>query len=167
MQPDTQPTRPDPDRFRTAMSFFPTGVTVITATTGDQPHGMTANAFTSVSLDPPLVMVAVARTARMLTHVIEAGAFAVTILSAEQRDDAAWFATPGRPAGVNEFQHRPWRVAPVSGAPVLTDGLAWLDCRLVEVYPTGDHELCIGLVEDLDVLDPDRRPLRWFRAAFA
>jgi flavin reductase (DIM6/NTAB) family NADH-FMN oxidoreductase RutF len=156
---------PRPATFRHAMGQFSTGVTVVTAVVDGEPHGMTANAFTSASLEPPLVVIALARTTRMLARVTAAGAYAVTVLSAAQRSEAEFFATPGRPTGAAAFAHWSWRAAPVSGAPVLVDGLAWFDCSLIAAHPAGDHQLCVGHVDHLAVIDPDGAPLRWFRGA--
>lgn len=157
----------DGDAFRRTMSQFPTGVTVVTAVAGGRPHGMTVSAFASVSLEPPMVVVAVHSGARLLPVVRRSRALAVTILSRGQRPVAEEFARPGRPSGPEAFEQVAWRAAPGSGAPVLTDGLAWLDCGVRAMHQAGDHVLCVAEVTALDVLDAQGPPLHWFRSAMS
>ncbi|QFZ20715.1 flavin reductase family protein [Saccharothrix syringae] len=133
--------------LREAMSLFATGVTVLTVG-GEHVHGMTANAFTSVSLDPPLVLCCVARSAVMHGAISETGRFAVSIMGADQRETARYFADKRRPLGAAQFDAVDWLAGPHSGAPLLHGALAWLECWLVHRYEGGDHTIFVGRVLD-------------------
>lgn len=137
-------TRPAPD-LREVMREFATGITVLT-TGGEATHGMTANAFGSVSLDPPLVMCCVARTAVMHSAISAARHFAVSILGADQESTARYFADRRRPRGPAQFTGIDWRPGPHTGAPLLDGASAWLECRLVDAHEGGDHTIFIGEV---------------------
>jgi len=134
----------DPETLRRAMREWTTGVTVVTTCLDGQQHGMTVNAFTSVSLEPPLVLVSLERTTRTHGLVERAGIFGVTILAEDQREVSERFA--GR------VSDRADRFAGlevdtlVSGVPFLRGGLAYLDCRVVQRIPAGTHTLFIGEV---------------------
>lgn len=131
--------------LRDVMSQFATGITVLTAR-GKLAHAMTANAFTSVSLDPPMVLCCVARTARMHEAILDAKGFGVSVLSSEQEGVARYFASKGRPAGMSQFDRVDWFPGRHTGVPLLTGSLAWLECDLAEVYEGGDHSIFLGLV---------------------
>ncbi|MFP5310564.1 MAG: flavin reductase family protein [Actinomycetes bacterium] len=135
----------DPDTFRAVMGRFATGVSVMTTVVDGEPHGMTANALTSVSLDPLLVLVCVAEGAVMSQQVAASGVFALTFLAADQAEASARFADPSRPAGVAQFAGVPTSTA-VTGSPLLDGGVAWLDCELWATYPGGDHDIVVGRV---------------------
>jgi flavin reductase (DIM6/NTAB) family NADH-FMN oxidoreductase RutF len=144
----------DPRAFRDTVGAFPTGVTIVTARGADGPAGLTTNAFTSVSLDPPLILVCFDNTSRTLPVVREAGRFAVNILRAGQEDLAALFASKAMAAE---------KFADVThtedhGVPVLDDALAWLVCDVHELLPGGDHTIGIGAVTALGRA-PDGDPL--------
>ncbi len=143
---------PDPQVMRDVMSSFATGITVLTAA-GEHCHGMTANAFSSVSLDPPLVLCCIARTAQMHEAILRARHFGVSVLSAGQEQQARYFASRNRPRGVAQFDEVDWFPGRRSGAPLLSGALAWLECELTEVYSGGDHSIFLG-----KVLDAARRP---------
>jgi flavin reductase len=137
---------PGPTRraLRSVLGRFASGVTVVAV--GHPPCGMTANSFTSVSLDPPLVLVCVNRDAALYQAVLEAGHFTVSVLSAGQEPVARYFADHGRPRGAAEFGGVDWLPAPVSRVPVLRGALAWLDCSLAASYDGGDHAILLGNV---------------------
>lgn len=139
--------RPDPVpvSLREAMAQFATGITVVTVA-GDSCHGMTANAFTSVSLTPPLVLCCVKRATRMHESITSAGSFAVSMLGADQEHLARYFADWRRPSGLAQFDSVPWVPGPHTGAPLLTGSLAWLECELTEAYDGGDHSIFLGRV---------------------
>lgn len=134
-----------PTEMRSTLARFATGVVVLTVG-GEHMHGMTANAFSSVSLDPPLVLCCVARTATLHDGIAAAGHFATSVLGGDQEASARWFADRDRPAGRAQFDRVDWTPGPATGAPVLTDALAWLECELVDVHEAGDHSLFIGRV---------------------
>lgn len=131
--------------LRDVMGQFATGVTVLTAA-GEFPHGMTANAVTSVSLEPPLVLCCVAHTARLHKSVIAAGGFGVSVLGAEQEGVARYFANRNRPSGAEQFDSVDWFPGQHTGAPLIAGSLAWLECELSEVYAGGDHSIFLGSV---------------------
>lgn len=131
--------------LRTVMSRFGTGITVLTAP-GEHGHGMTANAFSSVSLEPPLVLCCVARAARMHSAITETGAFGVSILGGEQQDLARYFADWRRPSGAAQFDAVSWTPGPHTGTPLLAGALAWLECTLAYAYAGGDHSIFVGEV---------------------
>jgi flavin reductase (DIM6/NTAB) family NADH-FMN oxidoreductase RutF len=131
--------------LRAVMGRFATGVTVLTAG-GDEGHGMTANAFTSLSLDPPLVLCCVARAARMHAAVLGTGSFGVSILAADQTEAARHFADWRRPAGAAQFEPVDVRAGHRTGAPLLNGALAWIECELATVHDGGDHSIFVGRV---------------------
>lgn len=145
-EPDLAPVF-DVQALRRVMGRFTTGITVVTVG-GREPHGMTANAFTSVSLDPPLVLVCVRRTATLDEVIHESGSFAVSVLAANQEREARMFADHHRPR-VAEFVAVDVALGPYSGAPVFCGALAWLECELTTVYDGGDHSIWIGQVQTL------------------
>ena len=150
----------DPDRFRSVMGHFATGVTVVTATGPDGPVGMTANAVASLSLDPLLLLVAFDNEARTLPVIRDTGRFGVNVLHAGQEELARLFASKRAEhekfAGVAHTVH--------DGIPVIEDALAWVGCRLERLIPGGDHTIGIGAVESAEA--GDGRPLLWFRGGY-
>ncbi|MFR9798347.1 flavin reductase family protein [Streptomyces sp. MS06] len=140
--------RPGPDELRKIFGRFATGITVLTAGRED-PRGMTANSFTSVSLSPPLILVCVMRSASMHRVIEEHGAFAVSVLSADQEAVARHFADRTRPRGEKEFAAVDAVAGPNTGAPVIRGALAWFECSLAAVHDGGDHSIFVGEVRDL------------------
>jgi flavin reductase (DIM6/NTAB) family NADH-FMN oxidoreductase RutF len=133
--------------LRDVMSQFASGVTVLT-TGGEHAAGMTANAFSSVSLDPPLVLCCVVRTARLHDAIPRAGHFGVSILGADQEGVARYFADKKRPSGASQFDEVDWFAGKHTGAPLLAGSLAWLECELAEAFDGGDHSIYLGRVLD-------------------
>lgn len=131
--------------LREVMSTFATGITVVTAS-GAHCHGMTANAFTSVSLDPPMVLCCVSRTARLHEAILTARSFGVSVLSEAQEDVARYFASRDRPSGLAQFERFDWTAGEHTNAPLIDGSLAWLECELAEVYHGGDHAIFLGRV---------------------
>ena len=128
------------------MGSFPTGVTVVTVASGDGTmHGVTVNSFSSVSLDPMLVLVCLNETSRTVGLIERAGAFGVNVLSAGQRDISSRFANRHRPAGSAMFDGIPLEPG-VTGCPVLAGAAASFDCRLRQSYRAGDHLIVLGEV---------------------
>jgi flavin reductase len=150
--------------LRKVLGRFATGVTVVTAGRST-PCGMTANAFTSVSLDPPLILVCVDRSAAIYNTVIADGGFGVSMLSADQEQVARYFADHSRPRGADEFAAVEWSPGPGTGAPILHGALAWLDCSLVTSHEAGDHEIFIGSVQ-ASGFGPAGDALLFFSGAF-
>ena len=131
--------------LREVMRSFATGVVVLT-TAGERCHGMTANSFTSVSLDPPLVLCCVSRSAVMHEAITVTRRFAVSILDADQEHLARYFTDRRRPPGRAQFEQVDSTPGPVTGAPILSGALASLECVLTESYLAGDHSIFLGEV---------------------
>jgi flavin reductase (DIM6/NTAB) family NADH-FMN oxidoreductase RutF len=147
-----------PERFRRAMGCFASGVTVVTAAAGGELAGLTANAFSSVSLDPPMVLVCVDRRARSQDIIRRAGCFAVHILTSDQEEIARQFARPGP----EKFNGLAWSWD-ADGMPRLDRCLARLSCRLSAVHAGGDHTIFLGAVAALDSEEPPAAPLTYFQ----
>jgi flavin reductase (DIM6/NTAB) family NADH-FMN oxidoreductase RutF len=152
----------DDIEFRRVMGHFATGVTVVTATSGaGVPHGLTANAISSVSLDPTLVLVCVERTADTEPVIREAGAFAINILPEERGEVLARrFAEVDTGDRFSGVAHRPGS----TGAPILERALAWLDCTVHEELPGGDHTIFLGKVVAGDA--DEGTPLVYYRGGY-
>ncbi|NLU79174.1 flavin reductase family protein [Micromonospora sp. HNM0581] len=131
--------------LRAVLGMFATGVTVVTSGR-DLPHGMTANAFTSVSLDPAMVLVCVKRKSILHDTVLSQGAFAVSILSSGQEGLARYFASSSRPRDEREFATVPCQPGQHTGAPIVEGSLAWVECKLAAVYDGGDHSIFLGFI---------------------
>ena len=151
--------------FRAALGAFATGVTVITTRGADHLYGMTANAFSSVSLDPPLILACVIRGTEGSRNIRSNGIFAVNVLGERQEAISRYFSSKDRPRGLDAFREVPFRDA-VTGAPILSGVAAYLDCRLDAVHDAGDHEIVIGQVVDLGI-EPDARPLLFHNGRYS
>ena len=154
-------TQPD---FRQALGLFATGVTVITVDYEGEIHGMTANAFASVSLDPLLVLVCVDQRARTHTHLHARKRFGVNILSQGQRRISEYYARAIRTHEEAEREAGARFERTAHGTPVLQGGLAYLECRLHTAQDAGDHTIFIAEVEDVVVHESD--PLLFFRGEY-
>ncbi len=124
---------------RRIMGHFATGVTVVTTWYDDMPQGMTANAVASLSLDPPLVLVSVDDRAQMHAFLKASDCFAVNILTEEQEELSVRFARHG-PKDFSDIEYR----TEATGSPVLEFALAFVDCRVANILPGGDHAIFIG-----------------------
>jgi flavin reductase len=151
--------------FRRAAGRFATGVCVVTAVDENMDHAMTANAFTSVSLDPLLVLVCVETEARFHDAITAAGAWGVSVLDATARPAAAWLATRGRPLH-GQLDRVPFRRGPLTGAALLDQALAWLECRTYAVYPGGDHSIVVGEVISVGLGDESGGALLYHRSSY-
>jgi len=150
----------DPTMLRKVMGLFATGVTIIT--TRDQsgnPYGLTANAVTSLSLSPPLLLICVDRKAETFPHFFDSKIFVLNILSQDQETLSRRFATTGG----DKFSGVPWRPGAL-GTPILEETLGYIECRIVETLEGGDHVIHIGQVEDAE--SRDGRPLIFFRGKY-
>lgn len=146
-----------PKEFREALSHFASGVTVVTTrNAAGQSVGLTASAFTSVSLEPPWVLVCVDRKSDSHDSLIHAGWFAINILARDQEALSRRFAT----AEGDKFAGIPYRTG-IHGLPVFDDALTVLECRLIHTYNGGDHTICVGEVETARVLSGE--PLLYYR----
>jgi flavin reductase (DIM6/NTAB) family NADH-FMN oxidoreductase RutF len=143
--------------FRTALGAFATGVTVVTTRGEDHAYGMTANSFSSLSMDPPLVLVCVMSQSEGREVLERNGVFAVNILAHDQEPISNYFASRDRPRGRDAFRQVPHR-GELTGSPIIEGVAAFLDCRLHESYEAGDHVILVGEVLLLSV-EPEAAPL--------
>jgi 3-hydroxy-9,10-secoandrosta-1,3,5(10)-triene-9,17-dione monooxygenase reductase component len=148
-------------KFRDVLGRFCTGVTVVTSISEGRPVGMTCQSFSSVSLDPPLVLFCPAKTSRAWPLMQRAGHFCVNLLSHDQLELSNGFAA----TGVDKFSGVPWRPS-VTGAPLLEGVLGWVDCAVYAVHEAGDHYVVIGRVMDLGV-DEAPHPLLFYKGKYA
>lgn len=149
----------DAAAFRQALGSFPTGVTVVTMLDQNGAlQGLTASAFSAVSLDPPLVLVCVGYNSRSYHVLVAARRYAIHILREDQVGIARAFARPGMARG----DVVPWSLN-ARGLPVLDDYLTLLECRLAEEHRGGDHAILVGEVESISAPDEDARPLLYYR----
>jgi len=159
----TTDTEVTPTGFRHAMSHFATGVTVITSLDADgQPVGTTANAVSSLSLDPPLLLVCFDQSSQTLAAVLAHGAFAVNVLAASQAEVSANFARRGLAADWDGVPHR----LGLTGSPRLHGVLATLECTVEHQLPGGDHEIIIGRVRDAQACGEAAAPLLFWRGRY-
>ena len=149
-------------RFRDVLSQFASGVTVVTTMSGGVPVGMTCQSFSSVSLDPPLVMFIPAKTSRAWPLIQRSGKFCVNILA----EDQAWLSNQMASRGADKFAGVDWTPAPVTGTPLLRGTIGHLECNIHAVHEAGDHYVVIGRVLGLEVGDVDD-PLLFFRGRYA
>ena len=148
--------------FRQVTGTFATGVTVTTYDS-DPPHGITANAFSSVSLDPPLVLVCIDHDTRSY-ELLDGGdvdSFCVNVLAADQQHLGEYFAD------MTDLPESPFEAEPTTtaatGAPVFEDCLAYMDCSVRDSLRAGDHTIYVGEIESMDVLDAESPALTFFR----
>ncbi|MEV5882609.1 flavin reductase family protein [Streptomyces sp. NPDC052020] len=165
------------DEFRAAMSRLASGVVLVTAQEPpldpDDPQaplgeyaGMTATAFVSVSLDPPLVLVSLREGSRMDDLLAEQPLWAVSVLSESQRHIAGRFAMKGRVSDRLLFEDIPYTRGEATGAPLVGGALATLECRTEQRVPAGDHTLVIGRVLTARVPSAEGGPLTYFRGRY-
>jgi flavin reductase (DIM6/NTAB) family NADH-FMN oxidoreductase RutF len=151
--------QPTPQLLRAAMRQWATGVSLVTVGNSDRAHGMTVNSFTSVSLDPALILVSMERSTRTHQMALNEGRFAVAILSADQKEISDVFA--GRKADTEDrFAGMTTALTP-SGIPVPLGTLAALDCSIEMTIDAGTHTIFIARVEHADVSAGDA-PLLYF-----
>ncbi len=153
------------EQFRDVLRHFPSGVTIVTMRTAEnpRPHGLTVSAFASISPDPPLIMIAIDHRSSAYPLLEKQGSvFAVNILGQEQMNLSnrfAWLKDQDR------FTEGDWDTA-VTGAPILKDALAWLDCTIYERHRTGTHTIYIGEVQASQTPRPDQAPLIYWNRGY-
>ncbi|MEU0135131.1 flavin reductase family protein [Streptomyces sp. NPDC006296] len=161
------------DEFRAALSRLAAGVVLVTAQEPPldehgrgEDVGMTATAFMSVSLDPPLVMVSLRNDSRMDDLLAEQPLWAVSVLTGGQRQVAARFAMKNRISDRLLFEDVPCTRGPISRAPLVDGALATLECRTEQRVPAGDHMLVIGRVLSAELPHPEGEPLTYFKGRY-
>lgn len=146
----------DPMKFRQVLGHFPTGVTVITATTAEgTPVGFTIGSFTSVSLDPPLVGFLPMVNSERWSAINASGSFCVNVLGAHQADLCWQFA---KSSITEPFEGVAWHPSAITGSPVLDGSIAWIDCAIEGVVDAGDHHFVLGRVLELEHTEPESEP---------
>lgn len=151
----------DPRTLRDALGCFATGVTVVTCVDPEGiPFGLTVNSFTSVSLDPPLLLVCIAKPARCATALIEADHFAINVLQTGQQPASILFSTRDE----DRFGTTPWSTGE-SGAPLLMESLGVFECERFGVHDGGDHHILVGRVLRAS-FDSNLDPLLYFRGRY-
>ena len=148
-------------RFRQVLGRFASGVAVVTSTSGDAPVGMTCQSFSSVSLDPPLVLFVPAKTSRAWPLMQRSGHFCVNFLA----DDQAELSNTMASRGVDKFADVKWAPSDATGSPVLDGVLGYVDCTIHAVHEAGDHYVVIGRVLDIAATDAEG-PLLFFQGAY-
>jgi flavin reductase len=134
------------EQLKHALRQWASGVTVVTSRHGDRVHGMTVSSFASVSLEPPLVLVCAAKDSNTHAVIAEGGVFAVHVLGRDQEALSTLFAS--KEDEERRFDGLAWR-AGATGAPILEDAVAVLDCRVASSYDAGDHVIYVGAVEEV------------------
>ncbi|QOC94264.1 flavin reductase family protein [Micromonospora craniellae] len=152
--------------FRRTAGAFATGVGIVSSVHDDIPLAMTVNSFTTVSLHPTLVLICLKHRSRLLAQIRDSSIFAVTVLAADQRDVARWFADARRPSGAAAFSGVRVHRAPATGCLVFSDGLAYFDCRVRDLSDQGDHSVVIGEAVSYGALHPTRAPLLFLHGSY-
>ena len=151
---------PDEASYRTVLGHFATGVTIITAMDGGEPVGVAANSFSSVSIDPPLVLFCAGKHSSTWPRIQAAGRFTVNILNEHQEDVCRVFATKG----ADRFSRIGYRPS-ANGSPILHDALAYIDCEIDAEHDAGDHVIVVGRVSELGVRS-EHGPLLFYRGGY-
>jgi flavin reductase (DIM6/NTAB) family NADH-FMN oxidoreductase RutF len=152
----------DPGTFRRALGRFATGVTVVTAVVDGRDVALTVNAFTSVSIDPFLVLISIARGSRFHDPVMSAGTWGVSVLPADMAEASSYFASSARYDGHGHLSDWKHTRGTRTGVPLFVDALVTLECRTSATYPGGDHTLLLGEVLEIATPAPDAEPLVFF-----
>ncbi len=155
----TSPEAFDAAHFRQVLGHFPTGVTIITGMSGDQPAGFTIGSFTSVSLDPPLVGFLPQTNSDTWAAIAPSGRFCVNVLGAHQGAECWRFAKKGVD---DRFSDVAWHQG-VTGSPIIDDAIAWIDCEIEVVHEVGDHYFVVGRVLAMSHTADEPKPLLFFR----
>lgn len=149
------------DLFRNVLSNYPTGVSIVTGDVpGQGPVGLVVGTFTSLSLEPALVSFMPAKSSTSWPKIQSSGAFCVNVLGANQGELCRQFSAPGG----NKFEGVDWKPA-ATGSPLLSGVMAWVDCRIEQVFDSGDHQIVVGRVIDLRV-ESDELPMTFLRGSF-
>lgn len=154
----------DKDSFKAVMARWGSGVTVITMNAGGTPHGMTASAFCSVSLEPPLCLVCVGKKQGTHKMLKDAGRFVINLLAEDQSSVSDYFAKP-RPDGKAQFESIPHNLTD-KGEPCLAGSPAVLECSVYSVAEAGDHDIFVGHIEKVTINDRIEHPLIYFKGKY-
>ena len=150
----------DPGVFRNVLGHFPTGVTAVTAVNDGRPVGMAIGSFTSVSLDPPLVAFLPGKTSGSWLAIKETGAFCVNGMAHDQLEVCGVMASRAE----DKFADVEWHAGP-TGSPIIDGSIAYIDCTIEAIHDGGDHDIVVGRVVELDVID-GRDPLLFYQGGY-
>ncbi len=151
----------DPTTMRSVLGHFPSGVTIVTGVADGAPAGFTCQSFSSLSLDPPLVLILPGRNSSSWPKIEATGKFCVNVLSEQQGELSTRFAR----SGTDKFAGVEWTPSPL-GSPILAGATAWIDCTLYACHDGGDHLIVVGAVHAL-AAEPEVPPLVFHRGAYA
>jgi 3-hydroxy-9,10-secoandrosta-1,3,5(10)-triene-9,17-dione monooxygenase reductase component len=151
---------PDPATYRTVLGHFATGITIVTAFDGEEPVGMACNSFTSVSLEPPLVLFCAAKSSTTWPRIQNSSKWAANILGEDGEEISRVFAQKG----ADRFSSISYTIGR-SGAPILRDSLAFVDCETIAEHDAGDHVIVIGKVLELGYAS-EGKPLIFYRGGY-
>ena len=155
-----RPLAPDPATYRTVLGHFATGVVIVSAIDGDEPVGMACNSFTSVSLEPPLVLFCAAKSSTTWPRIQAAGKWAANILDDDGEEICRLFAQKG----ADRFAHIAYTPGR-TGSPILDDALAFVDCETLVEHDAGDHVIVVGGVVELGY-QHEGKPLLFYRGGY-
>jgi 3-hydroxy-9,10-secoandrosta-1,3,5(10)-triene-9,17-dione monooxygenase reductase component len=155
-----RPLPPDAATYRTVLGHFATGVVIVTAIDGDEPVGMAANSFTSVSLEPPLVLFCAAKSSSTWPRIQASGKWAANFLDDDGEEVCRLFAQKGADRFAR-VAYAPGR----TGSPILEDALAFVDCETIAQHDAGDHVIVVGRVIELGY-QPEGKPLLFYRGGY-
>jgi 3-hydroxy-9,10-secoandrosta-1,3,5(10)-triene-9,17-dione monooxygenase reductase component len=150
----------DSAKYRQVLGHFPTGVTVITAMAGNKPAGLAVGSFASLSLEPPQVLFCASHTSATWPKIRDAGSFCVNILAEDQEDVCRVFASKAS----DKFAEIGWKHSG-TGCPLIEGVLAYIDCQVETIVASGDHDVVVGAVKDLEVMH-EGGPLLFFRGGY-
>jgi 3-hydroxy-9,10-secoandrosta-1,3,5(10)-triene-9,17-dione monooxygenase reductase component len=152
----------DAPTFRQVLARFASGVVVVTGSTGSGPAGLTCQSFSSLSLDPPLVLLSTAKSSTTWPRIAETGRFAVNVLGSDQQELSSRFAV----SGGDKFADTPWRPGAL-GNPLLDGAIAHVECDIAALHDGGDHVIIVGRVRALEAPGLESRsPLVYYRSAY-
>jgi len=151
---------PDPAAFRTVLGHYATGIAIVTALDGDEPVGIACNSFTSVSLEPPLVLFCAAKSSSTWPRLRASGRWAANVLDGDGESISRLFAQPG----ADRFGSLEWSRGR-TGSPILRDALAFVDCETVAEHDAGDHVIVVGQVVELGCRSAGT-PLLFYRGGY-
>jgi flavin reductase (DIM6/NTAB) family NADH-FMN oxidoreductase RutF len=161
----SEPHGVEPLAYRQALGRFATGITVITTRADGRDHAMTVNSFSSVSLDPPLVLFSCEKVARFHEAITASGVWVVSVLRDDQVEQSRWFAQRGRPFD-DQFAKFATRPASAVDALALDDCVATIECRTVGCYDGGDHTVVLGEVVAVEVAPVECKPLLYWGGGY-
>jgi 3-hydroxy-9,10-secoandrosta-1,3,5(10)-triene-9,17-dione monooxygenase reductase component len=160
-QPDTLSL--DPAELRSVLGHFPSGVVIVTGMSDAGCVGLTVQSFMALSMEPPLVLLSIARTSKSWPAIKATGLIAINILSDSQAELALAFAR----SGGSKFESCAWNPGQATGSPRIADAIAWIEAEIWQVYDGGDHEIVAARIINLSSCAGDSRPLVFFQSKFA